>query len=110
MQTLDDLNALPPEGFVAALDGVFEHAPWVAAGVATLRPFATVTALHDALMQVVRSAPVDTILDFLRGHPPLSPKAMEDPGLTAASRAEQGARDDQPGRFAGAVRGRIGGI
>jgi 2-oxo-4-hydroxy-4-carboxy-5-ureidoimidazoline decarboxylase len=33
--------------------------------------------------------PADTCLAFLRGHPPLAPKALADPTLTAASRSEQ---------------------
>jgi 2-oxo-4-hydroxy-4-carboxy-5-ureidoimidazoline decarboxylase len=90
MPTLDQLNAMPPEAFVAALDGVFEHAAWVAETAAAQRPFATVIALHDALMAAVNAAPPDVCLNFLRGHPPLSPKALADPGLTASSRAEQG--------------------
>jgi 2-oxo-4-hydroxy-4-carboxy-5-ureidoimidazoline decarboxylase len=90
MHTLDQINDMTAAAFVAALDGVFEHAPWVAEAAARLRPFATVTALHDALMTQVRSAPTDTCLGFLRGHPALSPKALADPGLTASSRAEQG--------------------
>lgn len=89
MVTLDQLNAMPPADFVAALTGVFELAPWVAEAAAAHRPFATVTALHDALMAAVQAAPADTCLDFLRGHPPLSSKAMADPGLTSESRAEQ---------------------
>jgi 2-oxo-4-hydroxy-4-carboxy-5-ureidoimidazoline decarboxylase len=90
MPTLDDLNAMSPAEFVTALHGVFEHAPWVAETAAPLRPFPTVTALHDALMAVVHAAPADVCLNFLRAHPPLSPKALADPGLTAESRAEQG--------------------
>ena len=90
MLTLDALNAASPEDFVAALDGVFEHAPWVAAQAAASRPFATVAALHEALMMVARAAPADTALAFLCGHPALSPKALADPSLTAASRDEQG--------------------
>ena len=90
MHTLDQLNASSPEQFVTALDGVFEHAPWVAEAAAAQRPFFTVTALHDALMAAVGAAAADVCLGFLRGHPALSPKALADPGLTDASRAEQG--------------------
>jgi 2-oxo-4-hydroxy-4-carboxy-5-ureidoimidazoline decarboxylase len=90
MHTLDQLNTMPPAEFVAALDGVFEHAAWVAQTTAARRPFATVAALHDALMAAIHAAPSDICLGFLRGHPPLSPKALADPTLTAASRSEQG--------------------
>jgi 2-oxo-4-hydroxy-4-carboxy-5-ureidoimidazoline decarboxylase len=89
MHTLDQLNTMPVEAFVTALDGVFEHAPWVATAAAAQRPFPTVAALHDALMAAARSAPPDICLAFLRGHPPLAPKALADPALTAASRSEQ---------------------
>ncbi len=89
MHTLDQLNVMSKDEIVATLDGVFEHAPWVAASAAAQRPFATVTALHDALMAVARSAPADVCLGFLRGHPPLSPTALADPALTPSSRSEQ---------------------
>jgi 2-oxo-4-hydroxy-4-carboxy-5-ureidoimidazoline decarboxylase len=90
MHTLDQLNTMSSDAFVAALDGVFEHAPWVAGVAALQRPFASVSALHDALMTAVHAAPADICIGFLRGHPPLSPKALADPDLTASSRAEQG--------------------
>lgn len=90
MPTLDQLNLLPERDFVAALDGVFEHAPWVAAAAAGRRPFAGVTQLHDALMAAVQAAPSDVCITFLRGHPALAPKALADPDLTLESRAEQG--------------------
>jgi 2-oxo-4-hydroxy-4-carboxy-5-ureidoimidazoline decarboxylase len=90
MHTLDQLNALSLQDFVAALDGVFEHAPWVAETVASQRPFFTVTALHEALISAVAAAPHDARISFLRGHPPLSSKALADPGLTSESRLEQG--------------------
>jgi 2-oxo-4-hydroxy-4-carboxy-5-ureidoimidazoline decarboxylase len=89
MHTLDQLNALSQQEFVAALDGVFEHAPWVAEAVAAQRPFYSVIRLHEALMEAIRVAPEEVRLGFLRGHPALSPKTLGEPGLTAASRAEQ---------------------
>ena len=55
--TLSGLNELPASSFVAALGEVFEHAPWVAEAAAAGRPYPTVTALHDAMMQAVRQAP-----------------------------------------------------
>lgn len=88
MPTLDELNAMTPDGFAATLGGVFEHAPWVAAAAAAHRPFPAVTALHDALMAALRAAPADDQMAFLRGHPPLSAKPPAN--LTAESSAEQG--------------------
>ena len=86
--TLDALSRADPAAFATALDGVFEHASWVAERAATSRPFATVAALHAALMHHVRSAPQAEIVAFLNLHPELV--ATKLPGdLTAASRAEQ---------------------
>ena len=50
MLSLDQLNVMPPDEFVSALDGVFEYASWVARGAEPQRPFASVALLHDALM------------------------------------------------------------
>jgi 2-oxo-4-hydroxy-4-carboxy-5-ureidoimidazoline decarboxylase len=89
MHTLDQLNTMSRDDFAAALDGVFEHAPWVAEAAAARRPFTTVAALHEALMAAVQAAPSDVCVGFLRGHPALRPKALADPTLTASSRTEQ---------------------
>ena len=56
MHTLDQLNAMPPDEFVAALHGVFEHAAWVAETAAGQRPFASVTALQQWLEQNLTAA------------------------------------------------------
>ncbi len=87
---LATLNDAPVDDFVAAIGEIFENAPWIAAEAAALRPFATVTALHDAMMTIVRNAPLDTKLTFLRGHPELAGKVARAGAMTAASIAEQG--------------------
>ena len=87
--TLDALNAMPAAGFAAALDGIFEDAPWVAEQAAAARPFATVTELHEAMLDAVRSAPPARILAFLRGHPELSGPTALAGALGEASAAEQ---------------------
>lgn len=87
--TLTGLNAMPPEAFVAALGEVFEHAAWVAETAAAGRPYATVTALHDAMMQAVRNAPADRQTAFIAGHPELGSRVAR-VDLTDASQSEQG--------------------
>jgi 2-oxo-4-hydroxy-4-carboxy-5-ureidoimidazoline decarboxylase len=89
MFTLDQLNALPADAFAETLGDVFEHAPWVAARVATHRPFASVTALHDAMVAVVQAAPAETQLAFIKAHPELGSKVRR-ADITADSQAEQG--------------------
>ncbi len=88
--SLDHLNGLSAEAFAAALGDIFEHAPWVAAAAAAKRPFATVAALHEAMMQAVRTAPREAQLAFLRGHPELGGKVARAGAMTADSVAEQG--------------------
>src|SRR5262249_32959648 len=88
--SLAALNAASAADFVAALGDVFEHAPWVATAAASRRPFATVTALHDALTHAVRAAPRETQLAFVRGHPELAGKVARAGAMTDASKAEQG--------------------
>ena len=56
MMALDELNRLAPAAFVAALDGIFEHSPWVAERVASLRPFGSRTQLLAAMCAAVNTA------------------------------------------------------
>jgi 2-oxo-4-hydroxy-4-carboxy-5-ureidoimidazoline decarboxylase len=88
--TLAQLNATDRAAFVAAVGDIFEHGPWVAERAHAARPFATVAALHDAMMQAVRAAPRAEQLAFLRGHPELAGKVARAGAMTADSRAEQG--------------------
>ncbi|MGL4635612.1 MAG: 2-oxo-4-hydroxy-4-carboxy-5-ureidoimidazoline decarboxylase [Beijerinckiaceae bacterium] len=89
-QTLDHINTLDLAAFSTLLADVFEHAPWVAEAAYQQRPFATVTALHDAMMAAVRAAPEATQLAFLRGHPELGGKVARAGEMTTDSIAEQG--------------------
>jgi len=88
--TLDALNAADQTAFVAAVGDVFEHAPWVAERAYAARPFASIAALHDAMMQAVRNAPREQQLAFFRGHPELAGKIARAGAMTADSKAEQG--------------------
>lgn len=89
MHTLADLNRAAPADFYAAVGDTFELAPWVAEAVASKRPFASVTSLHEAMMGAVRAAPRERQLEFLRGHPDLAGKAARAGALTDDSRREQ---------------------
>lgn len=90
MISLAALNSADRPTFVAALGDIFEHGAWVAERAHAARPFATVAALHDRMMQVVRSAPRAEQIAFLRGHPELGGKVARADAMTADSRAEQG--------------------
>jgi len=86
---LDALNNLAPDAFAAALGDIFEHAPWVAGRAYAHRPFATVTALHAAMLAELGAAPPEAVTGFLNNHPDLAGPAARAPDLTAASRQEQ---------------------
>ena len=87
--SLQSLNTADKAGFVAALGDTYEHAPWVAEAVVGRRPFATLAALHDAMMAAVRAAPTDQRLALINGHPDLAGKAARAGTMTRDSKAEQ---------------------
>lgn len=83
------LNAASAADFAAALHGIYEHSPWIAARAASLRPFASRYALLDALQGVVLAAARDEQLALIRAHPELAGKAAVRGELTAESTREQ---------------------
>ncbi len=87
--TLDAINRMSPADFASAVGDAFELAPWVAEGAAARRPFGTVSALHEAMIGVLRAAPRERQAGFLRGHPDLAGKAARAGAITDDSRREQ---------------------
>ena len=90
--TLAQLAAADEAGFVALLDGIYEHSPWIAAAAWRARPaggHASLAALKRALVQAVRDAGRDAQLGLIRAHPELAGKAMVAKSLTAESTDEQ---------------------
>ena len=80
------LNASGADAFTAHLIGIFEHSPWIARAAWPARPFASVAALHAAMVSVVMNSGPERQRALLRAHPELA-----HPGtLTEASTAEQG--------------------
>jgi 2-oxo-4-hydroxy-4-carboxy-5-ureidoimidazoline decarboxylase len=88
---LDKLNAASVADFTTALGAIFEDAPWVAEQAASARPFATVMALHEAMLAAVHAAPPDRVMSFLRGHPELAGAAAMAGEIGHDSMAEQAA-------------------
>src|SRR5882672_9170235 len=86
---LGELNRMGSADFAASIGDTFELAPWVAEAAVAKRPFAKVTALHEAMMGALRAAPRERQLDFLRGHPDLAGKAARSGALTDDSNREQ---------------------
>lgn len=87
-----DLPALSNLGqgeFVACLANVFEHSPWIPGRAWPARPFATLDALHGALLEVLAAASDKEQLGLIRAHPELAGKEAAAGTLTLASTGEQ---------------------
>jgi len=87
--SLAALNALDRVAFTARLGGVFEHSPWVAERAWPARPFASVAALHAAMVRAMRAGSEAEQTALLRAHPELAGREAKEGGLTAESRGEQ---------------------
>ena len=88
--TLNTLNTCPPDAFAAALADIWEHAAWVPGRVADRRPFASVDALHAAMVDVVAGLDEAARVAFYNGHPELGGADARRGTMTEASIAEQG--------------------
>jgi 2-oxo-4-hydroxy-4-carboxy-5-ureidoimidazoline decarboxylase len=87
---LEEANALEERGFVERFGSVFEHSPWVAQRAWTKKPFRSVDALHQAMMQAVSQAKKEEQLALLRAHPELAGAEAKEGSLTVDSSSEQG--------------------
>ncbi|PZR34726.1 2-oxo-4-hydroxy-4-carboxy-5-ureidoimidazoline decarboxylase [Caulobacter segnis] len=87
--TLARLNSMNQTGFTTALGFAFELSPWVVERAWTERPFASVEAMHRAMMAVLEAATTADKLALIRAHPELASKAAIAKTLTAESNAEQ---------------------
>lgn len=83
------LSAAPKKEFVAALGGIFEHTPWIAERAYERRPFASVDALHAAMLGVLAAAPREAKLALICAHPELAGKEAVAGKMTADSVGEQ---------------------
>jgi beta-ureidopropionase / N-carbamoyl-L-amino-acid hydrolase len=87
--TLAQLNAAAPDEALALIDGLYEHSPWIAEQALRRRPFASVSGLKRAMIEVLDAAGRDAQLRLVRAHPELAGKAMVSQSLTAESTNEQ---------------------
>ena len=87
--TLQELNAVDASVFTATLGGIFEHSPYVAKRVAAKRPFASVAALHEAMVAEIERAGAEAQLKLIEAHPELAGKAAVRGELTEESTREQ---------------------
>jgi 2-oxo-4-hydroxy-4-carboxy-5-ureidoimidazoline decarboxylase len=87
--TLQEVNTLEQEDFVAALDSLFEGPPWIVRQAWFARPFNSLTYLHGALCAVMYNAPVEQQIALIQAHPDLVGRAALAGTLSPASTSEQ---------------------
>lgn len=84
--TLEQVNRMDLDAFVAAFGDVIEFTPAAAKDAFTKRPFTTVSALHEALFDNLRLAPAAEQHAFFRRLSDIGENAVP---FTAASTSEQ---------------------
>src|SRR6266496_1230394 len=94
--TIEQLNSLDRDAFIAAVGWVFEHSPWVAERTWEARPYSSsyssIDVLYHVMIRQLAHATRDEQLALLRAHPDLGTRAR----MSAASAGEQsGAGLDQ---------------
>src|SRR4051812_33807564 len=88
---LHELNECPRPEFVRICGPLFEHSPWIAERTFDKRPFASLDALHKALVETMRSAATDEQVKLIASHPDLVGKLAREGKLTTESTREQSA-------------------
>jgi OHCU decarboxylase len=87
--TVNEVNRLGEDEFVARFGLLYEHSPWVAEGAWRERRFDDLSELHEAFQRVVHDASPERQLDLIRAHPDLAGKAAIAGDLTPESTREQ---------------------
>lgn len=87
--SIEEVNALERDTFVARFGGLYEHSPWAAEAAADARPFSSRDELGGALAAVVEAASGERKMDLIRAHPDLAGKAAMAGDLTPESSGEQ---------------------
>ena len=85
----EQFNSAPATQACAALDGLYEHSPWIAEHAVARRPFASPAALKRCMVEALEAAGHEAKLALIRAHPELAGRAMVDNSLTAESSGEQ---------------------
>lgn len=90
MPSIEAINGADRVDFVTMLGAVFEHSPWVADRTFRRKPFASLDALHVAMLQAVRSATREEQLALVLMHPELAGREASAGTLSDDSTSEQG--------------------
>src|SRR4051812_35406868 len=89
--SLDDLNRADLTAFVETCGPLFEHSPWIGERTWAKRPFASLDALHTALMATLRHSTIEEQNGLIAAHPDLVGRMAREGRLTRESTGEQSA-------------------
>ena len=89
--TVEAVNAMGREAFVAAFGGIFEGSPWIAERGHAGGPFASVADLSEKLCKIVVESSAKEQLGLVAAHPDLVGRLAREGRLTAESTSEQAA-------------------
>jgi 2-oxo-4-hydroxy-4-carboxy-5-ureidoimidazoline decarboxylase len=87
--TIEEVNELGREEFVAKFGPLFEESPWVVERAWQDRPFECLSEVQDPLNAAVHAASEERQLALIRAHPDLAGKAAIKGTLTPESTREQ---------------------
>ena len=87
--TLDQVNDMPREDFVAKFGPLFQGPPWIAEEVWERRPFGSVYDLRLAFQNAMFDSPPERQLELVRSYPDIAGKATADRALGPESMRDQ---------------------
>jgi urate oxidase/2-oxo-4-hydroxy-4-carboxy-5-ureidoimidazoline decarboxylase len=87
--SMDEIDRLDRDAFVARLGHLFEGSPWIVEEAWIARPWRTTRTLHAALLSVMADAGEARRLALIRAHPDLAGRAALAGQVTRESQAEQ---------------------
>ena len=87
--SLAELNGMDRATFVAMLDGIFEHSPWVSRGRLRCRALRGRARARGRVPRGLADAPEEQRLALVRAHPDLAGRAALAGELTPESTSEQ---------------------
>ena len=87
--TVEEVNRLGKDEFVANFGSLFEHSPWIAERSWRERPFGGLSELHGAFLRAMYDAPEERQISLIRAHPDLAGRAAVAGELTPESTREQ---------------------
>ncbi len=70
--TLEQLNQVDEDQFVALLDGIYDGATWIGRSVFASRPFKTTAALHQALVEKIQQADASARVELVHAQSDLT--------------------------------------